>query len=228
MTIGKDILKIAVSQLGIKEQPANSNKVKFNTWYYGREVSGSAYPWCMAFAQWCYDQAGIPLPLKTASCGELLRWYRAHQPECITTKPMVGSLVIFDFPGGASTDHVGILEGVGGTTVTTIDGNTGVTSEANGGCVMRRTRDKKYVAAFITPRELEEEMPRYNTVAEIKGATPWAMETIMKLINQKALTGGGKKDSEGLPADLDLSGDMLRMLVINDRMGLYKNKYQTG
>ena len=140
MATGKDVLKIAASQLGIKEQPANSNKVKFNTWYYGREVSGSEYPWCMAFAQWCYDQAGIPLPLKTASCGELLRWYRAHQPECITTKPMVGSLVIFDFPGGASTDHVGILEGVGGTTVTTIDGNTGVTSEANGGCVMRRTR----------------------------------------------------------------------------------------
>lgn len=35
------------------------------------------------------------------------------------------------------------------------------------------------------------------------------------------LQGGGKKDAEGNPADMDLSKDMLRVLVINDRAGVY-------
>lgn len=222
MPTGKDVLQVAISQIGIKESPANSNRVKYNTWYYGKEVSGSAYPWCMAFVQWCYQRAGVTLPFKTASCGALLRWYRTNAPECIVKDPQPGDIVIFDFPGGADTDHTGLLESVAANTVTTIDGNTGTTSDANGGAVMRRTRDKSAVKAYIRPQELEDDMPRFNTIAEIKGAAPWAVDTVRKLINKKALTGSGKKDAEGLPADMDLSLDMLRALVINDRMGLYK------
>lgn len=50
----KMVVATAVSQLGIKEEPKNSNKVKYNTWYYGRTVKGSAYPWCMTFVEWCF------------------------------------------------------------------------------------------------------------------------------------------------------------------------------
>ena len=48
------ILDTARAQLGIREEPPNSNRVKFNTAYYGREVSGSAYPWCCAFVWWVF------------------------------------------------------------------------------------------------------------------------------------------------------------------------------
>ena len=48
------LVSIAKSQVGITEYPANSNKVKYNTWFYGSEVSGSAYPWCAAFVCWCF------------------------------------------------------------------------------------------------------------------------------------------------------------------------------
>ena len=48
------ILEIARLQLGIKENPPNSNRVKFNTAYYGQEVSGRAYPWCCAFVWWVF------------------------------------------------------------------------------------------------------------------------------------------------------------------------------
>lgn len=48
------LVKIAESQVGVKETPAGSNKVKYNTWYYGRVVSGSAYPWCCVFVEWCF------------------------------------------------------------------------------------------------------------------------------------------------------------------------------
>ena len=217
MTTGKDVLTAALSQLGTKESPPESNRVKYNTWYYGKEVSGGAYPWCMAFVQWCYARAGAALPFKTASCGALLRWYREHDPACITKTPVPGDIVIFDFPGGAATDHTGIFERARGDTVTTIDGNTGTTNDANGGAVMRRTRSAALVAAYIHPREIEEEdeeMKRYQTIAEIEREAPWAAETVRHLIAVGALNGTG--------AGLDLSVDMLRVLVIHERMGLYK------
>ena len=58
--------------------------------------------------------------------------------------------------------------------------------------------------------EEESDMARYNTVAECPN---WARATIQKLVDKKILSGTG----EGL----DLSRDMIRMLVINDRAGLY-------
>lgn len=62
------LVKIAESQIGVKESPAGSNKVKYNTWYYGREVSGDAYPWCCAFVEWCFaalagEIAGVTAPV---------------------------------------------------------------------------------------------------------------------------------------------------------------------
>lgn len=46
------VVGTAYSQLGIKENPKNSNHVKYNTWYYGKEVKGDAYPWCMTYVEW--------------------------------------------------------------------------------------------------------------------------------------------------------------------------------
>lgn len=51
---------------------------------------------------------------------------------------------------------------------------------------------------------------RYNTVAECPS---WAQKTIQKLVEKGFLSGDGK--------NLDLSHDMVRMLVINDRAGVY-------
>jgi len=60
--------------------------------------------------------------------------------------------------------------------------------------------------------EEDEEMQiRYNTIEEVP---EWAQETIKKLI--------GKAILSGLETGLNLSEDMLRILVINDRAELYK------
>lgn len=222
MATGKEILAVAAHEIGTTEQPANSNRVKYNTWYYGKEVSGSQYPWCMAFAQWVYAQAGAPLPFKTPSCGGLLRWYQRNAPECVVHEPVPGCIVIFDIPETKSiTDHTGLFESKCGDYITTIDGNTGADNEANGGAVMRRTRPEGWVTAYIVPRELtaeeeteDEDMEkRYQTIEEIKSAAPWAVNTVEKLVAADLLHG----DDGGL----DLSRDMLRLLVINDRAGLY-------
>ena len=141
------VLDIARRELGIKESPADSNNVKYNTWYYGREVSGPAYPWCMVFVQWCFAQVGVPLPLRTASCGALMnaakkagRWVAVGRyVKQNDFRP--GDVVIYDFPGGAATDHCGIVEKVSLTGVTAIEGNTSQAgSQSNGGMVCRKNR----------------------------------------------------------------------------------------
>ena len=56
----------------------------------------------------------------------------------------------------------------------------------------------------------EENEVRYNTTAE---CPVWAQKTVQKLIEKGFLNGDGQK--------LNLSHDMVRMLVINDRAGMY-------
>ena len=48
------ILARAKAQIGVKESPANSNKVIYNTWYYNKVVSGSSYPWCAVWVCWVF------------------------------------------------------------------------------------------------------------------------------------------------------------------------------
>lgn len=65
----------------------------------------------------------------------------------------------------------------------------------------------------------DEDMKRYNTISELP---EWAKPTIRKLIEMGAIRGSGASpDSDGNPTDMDLSYDMLRMFVINDRAGAY-------
>ena len=115
-----NVLRWAESQLGVIEWPSGSNKVKYNTWFYGREVYGASYPWCMAFVQWCYDKAGYTLPYKTASCSNLLNWYKNNKPDCVVKAPRPGDIIIYNF------GHTGIVESVSGDTITAIEGNTAV------------------------------------------------------------------------------------------------------
>ena len=210
MATVNSLLELARRQLGVKEDPPGSNKVKYNTWYYGREVSGAAYPWCMVFVQWVFDRASVKLPTRTASCGALMR--AAQAAGCWVTKGYrPGDVVIYDFPGGAATDHCGIVEAVDDSRVSAIEGNTSSSNDADGGAVERRTRRLSLIAWAVRPTFDEEvEEMRYNTVAE---CPDWARETVQKLIDKGYLGGDGQS--------LDLSRDMVRILVIQDRAGSF-------
>lgn len=60
---------------------------------------------------------------------------------------------------------------------------------------------------------------RYNRIDELP---EWAKPTIRKLVMAGVLEGKTDAvDEDGLPAALDLSEDMLRLLVLNDRAGVY-------
>lgn len=147
------VLDTATKELGVKESPANSNNVKYNTWYYGKPVSGSSYPWCMVFVQWVFYMSHIALPARTASCTQLMKaskaagyWYTSGY------KP--GDIVLYDFSGQKkTTEHCGIIESVTGSSVVAIEGNTSIAgSQSNGGEVCRKTRLSRYIVGVVRPK----------------------------------------------------------------------------
>ena len=89
------VIATAKAELGTKESPKNSNKVKYNRWFYGSNKSAF---WCCTFVCWLFahveeikpiekpkDKYGYALPnptLKKGSCGtrvkelqRFLNWY---------------------------------------------------------------------------------------------------------------------------------------------------------
>ena len=137
----KDPLTVAAAEIGTTESPANSNKTKYGRWY-----GLDGYAWCMMFVQWCFQQAGYPLPYKTASCGDLLRWYRENCPERVVSAPKPRDIISYNF------GHTGIVESGGNGVITAIEGNTSAGdagSQSNGGGVFRRVRSLSLVTAYI-------------------------------------------------------------------------------
>lgn len=136
MATARDFLCIAASQIGVKENPANSNRVKYAQWY-----GMDGQPWCDMFVSWCAHQAGVQNAVgKFAYCPyhadffkKIGRWIDRKD------RPQPGDIVFFANKGIAC--HVGIVETRNGAaSITTIEGNTSVGNDANGGQVMRRTR----------------------------------------------------------------------------------------
>ena len=147
----KQIIDKAKEEIGVHESPPNSNNVKYNTWYYGHPVSGAEYPWCAVFISWLF-KAEQGLCPKTASCVNMLAWF--EQKRQLVKTPMAGDIVFFKFPTNPRrTNHVGIVVSVSsdGRTINTIEGNTSVTNQDNGGKVMQRNRYKNIVA-YARPR----------------------------------------------------------------------------
>lgn len=154
MTADKIIAK-AVSQIGVKENPSGSNKVIYNTEYYGSAVSGSAYPWCCSFVWWVFKDCNASSLFydgqKTAYCPTVESHYR-KKGQWYTSNPKPGDLVLFDFSGSGVAGHIGILEKVNSNgTYSVIEGNTSTSSNDNGGCVMRRTRNRSVIRGFARP-----------------------------------------------------------------------------
>lgn len=153
MTADK-ILSIAKKEVGTTENPAGSNKCKYNTEYYEKAVSGASYPWCCAFVWWVFNEAGASELFfdgqKTAYCPTLLNYYK-KKGQIVKSDYKAGDIVFFNFSGGTGASHVGICKAWDGTNITTIDGNTGTGNEANGGAVMERKRNKRYIVAVARP-----------------------------------------------------------------------------
>ena len=160
------VIQIARGEIGYKESPAGSNKTKYGAWY-----GMNGQPWCMMFVQWCFAQAGNPLPYKTASCSALMRW-AVEKGRWVTSDYKPGDVLLFDFGHDGDPDHVGIFDHYEAGKLVSIEGNTSITSNDNGGAVMERSRAKSVIIGAYRPKYTEEGHTMDNTPSE------WAAEAV--------------------------------------------------
>ena len=113
------LVTIAKSQLG------NEGGQKFWSWY----GFTSREEWCACFVSWCADQAGLiqkgAVP-KFALCAAGVDWFQTQgRWQGAGSAPSPGMIIFFDWDHDGASDHVGIVESCDGTTVHTIEGNSG-------------------------------------------------------------------------------------------------------
>ena len=113
------LVTIAKSQLG------NEGGQKFWSWY----GFDSREEWCACFVSWCADQAGLiqkEVVPKFSVCTDGVALFQAKRKwQGGGSVPTPGSLIFFDWNQDGASDHVGIVESCDGTTVYTIEGNSG-------------------------------------------------------------------------------------------------------
>lgn len=144
MATASKVVSIAAGQVGYKEGKNNSNK-------YGAAYGMNNCSWCMIFVWWCMKQAGMDF-YKTASCTACYKHYASRAVSRNSLRK--GDIVFFDWDGSGDCDHVGIVESVGSSRITTIEGNTSSGnsgSQSNGDGVYRRYRTYSQIAKAIRP-----------------------------------------------------------------------------
>lgn len=136
-----DVLKVAKSQVG------NGN-AKYNKWY-GNNINTA---WCGTFVLWCFTKAKatgyMPKDINPAYVPNIDNYAKAHGmriADKVKAKP--GDVVIFDWRQNGTRDHVGLIYKNNGSSVTTIEGNTG----AYPGHVYMRTRYWSDIYSIIRP-----------------------------------------------------------------------------
>jgi len=189
MSLSKTV-EVTTLELGVTEWPKGSNNVKYNTAYYGKEVSGSAYKWCVTFLWWVFQEAKERMAFfgggKTNSCGTLLRWYQEQGLTVPASEVQRGDIVILNFSGTKDTQHCGYVIERDGNAVKTIEGNTTPGEEGsqdNGGCVAKKTRYPYQIVGVCRPQYKEEEKPADDITGH------WAEKAIRRCMERGLLRG---------------------------------------
>lgn len=149
-------LSFARSNIGVKEHPAGSNTgPHISDWL--KAVHCPPAPWCGAFVAACLRVAGVKgLTDRMRYCPWIVEDAKAGRNGLAKVVPYAqrqpGDLFVYQWDTGA-VDHVGFYTGhdtPGGLAIT-IEGNTAIGNDSNGGEVMERQRDRKFVAYVVRP-----------------------------------------------------------------------------
>lgn len=144
-------LQVAITQVGVKEDPIGSNTGHEVNAYLNSVGLRPGNAWCQAFVYWCYqeaaDQLRLPNPMirtagvldcwnRTVVTKKLMALEAKSRPELVN----VGDQIIFRHEG--NTGHTGIVELVdkANKCVHTIEGNTNGDGGREGYEVMRKVR----------------------------------------------------------------------------------------
>ena len=176
MSSAAKVLQIARNEIGTKESPANSNKVK-----YAKEYGMNGQPWCAMFVWWVFKHANCSELFyggkKSAYCPTIADYYIAKKQTVGKNNGQPGDIVLFDWNKNNSSDHIGIIEKKNSDgTYTTIEGNTSLSNNANGGQVMRRTRRQSEISYICRPKYTETEDVK-ETVSKLVVDGEWGETT---------------------------------------------------
>lgn len=115
------------AEIGNVESPKGSNNIKYNTDYYGHQVSGDNYAWCCAFIWWVFRKCGLMGTFcggnKTAYCPFVVNWARTHN-QWVTSGYQLGDILLYDWNGDGMADHIGWCAGTSGSYAKSIEGNS--------------------------------------------------------------------------------------------------------
>lgn len=223
------VIEIALSFVGYHEKASNSqledfhanagrnNFVIFWEWlhkagYYQAYKQGQE--WCDGFhdAVHLIAAEGDAAEAQRVTCQT--GPYGAAVPFSMGYYEAQGRLFDYPMPGDQPSmynkGHTGIVIEVDDETVWIAEGNSNNKVELNPYNIHGPELDGKYGRPWYDPEPEEEEI-MYNTIEEVP---EYAKPTIQKLMDKGALQGKAN-------GDLALSEDMIRILVIHDRMGLY-------
>jgi hypothetical protein len=112
------LIETARQELGTARQSVN--RVKYNRSYYGSDVSGEEFKWCVVFLWWCMQKCRVPMSVfpKTARVFTVRDWYQARDRYIDASKtPLPGDLVVFSY------SHIGMVIKVTDSQIVTIEGN---------------------------------------------------------------------------------------------------------
>ena len=231
------VLDIARSQIGITEYPPDSNNVKYNTAYYGREVWDGlwecTFAWCVVFLWWCFRAADESEYFfgggKTSNVGTLADYYMAHG-QFVTYGYKKGDIVFFQFKG-KEFQHVGIIESVNKDgTYTCIEGNTSNDawgSQDNGGAVCRKVRllmnicggarwyNEKEEDDYMTKAEILKELGDV-WIAKYDDLPEWAKPDVRWMLDNGIINGG--TDYSVDPDDINMFLSDIKNIIVAKRL----------
>lgn len=146
-----EVLDVANGEVGYT---GTSKYCKYGEWL------GYQGGWCTTFVLWCFNKAGENLGVSMyksivpsgGNCNSMISWYknrdRYHTCESGYT-PKKGDLIFFDWSGNGSSQHVGLVDYIDGSTVYTVEGNCS-----------GKVKARKYTTSGSKP---------YNNVSAIMG-----------------------------------------------------------
>lgn len=113
----KDIVDVAIGEIGYREQGNNRTK-------YGKYTGANGAAWCHSFVSWCAHEAGVSTSVvpKTASTTYGMQWFKKRGLFKYKGKYTPKRCDIVYFKTGRS--HAGIVESVSSGQLHTIEGNT--------------------------------------------------------------------------------------------------------
>ncbi len=117
-TLRDRVVSIARAEVGVAEAPLGSNTGPRVRQYQSSTIlPGTGWPWCAAFDEWTWEEAGLAEHPANPSTYHMCRIAAARGE--LDSTPTIGGAIIW------CGTHTGLVVGIDGNVVYTVEGNSG-------------------------------------------------------------------------------------------------------